>query len=72
MEVLTITIIIIAVAFPLWTILAVLVGFRMGRQVSGQPMAPIIQQTHEPAGFDEDPYFEPMNGRPQSKSTVEG
>ena len=72
METMIIAIIIIAVALPLWTVVALMIGFRMGRQVAGQPVTPIIQQTHEPAGFDEDPYFEPMNGRPQSKSTVEG
>jgi hypothetical protein len=39
-------------------------GFRMGRQVAGKPLAPIIKPKAKML-VEEDPYFEPMTGARQ-------
>jgi hypothetical protein len=48
------------------TLGCVYVGFRLGRYTAGQPMAPIINHLVEPA-IIEDPYDEPMYGKPQKR-----
>jgi hypothetical protein len=47
-------------------------GFRMGRMTVGKPLPPIVKP--KPVHLvEEDPYFEPMNGRPQPNiPTMEG
>lgn len=66
----TIALILLALALGLFTGL-VWFGFRMGRQSIDKPMAPIVQKKQEPF-VEEDPYYEPMHGVPQSQPTVEG
>ena len=49
------------------------VGFWMGRQVAEKPMTPIITRKSEPPMIEEDPYFQPMYGKPQNRiPTVDG
>lgn len=45
-------------------------GFRMGRQSIGQPLPPIVKGKAT-AMVEQDPYFEPMHGRPQPQTTGE-
>ena len=45
-------------------------GFRMGRQSIDKPLAPIVKEKAT-AMVEDDPYFEPMNGRPQPQTTGE-
>lgn len=54
-----------------WTLFMILTGFRLGRMTVGKPMETIITPTPGKVGIEEDPYYEPMNGRPQNRSTVE-
>jgi hypothetical protein len=49
------------------TLGCVYVGFRLGRYTAGQPMAPIIPRKDKTAVIEEDPYFEPMHGKPQPR-----
>jgi len=54
-------------------LLLIYAGFRMGRQVAEKPLLPIITKKFEPPMIEEDPYWEPMHGRPQNRiPTVDG
>ena len=53
------------------TMVAVWVGYRMGRTVSGYPAAPIIKPKQKNL-VEEDPYYKPMYGEePTSAPTVD-
>lgn len=59
------------VVTAIWTLLMILIGFRLGRMTAGKPMEAIVAPTPGKIGIEEDPYYEPMNGVAQSKSTME-
>jgi hypothetical protein len=49
------------------------VGFWMGRQVAEKPLPSIITKKSDPPMIEEDPWFEPMHGKPQNRiPTVDG
>lgn len=54
-------------------LLLIYAGFRMGRQVAEKPLPPIFEKKSEPLMIEEDPYYEPMHGKPQNRiPTVDG
>jgi hypothetical protein len=46
---------------------AAYLGFRAGRMTIDRPMAPILPGKQPPVMIDEDPYYEPMHGKPQPR-----
>lgn len=63
----------VAIAVLFVFLLLIGVGFWMGRQVAEKPMASIITKKDEPPMIEEDPYYEPMHGKPQNRiPTVDG
>jgi hypothetical protein len=47
-----------------WTVICLLIGFRMGRRSIDKPLPPFIEKKQARI-IDEDPFWEPMNGTPQ-------
>jgi hypothetical protein len=48
-------------------LILVYAGFRMGRIQSGRPVQPIIPRKDAPTPVEEDPYREPMYGKPSER-----
>jgi len=61
-----IVLLLITIGLGVWPVVCVYIGFRLGRYTEGRPMAPIINHLVEPA-IIEDPYDEPMYGKPQKR-----
>ena len=63
----------VPVCSVLWTAICIWIGFWMGRQVAEKPLPPVFEKKSEPPMIEEDPYWEPMHGKPQNRiPTVDG
>lgn len=55
------------IGLAVWPVACVYIGFRLGRYTAGLSMPPIIEKKTDKAPTEEDPYYEPMYGKPQPR-----